>query len=81
MHISLPSRPGILDRLPGGGWLIFPGCTGDLGALWRLTLFTEVAEDVAVTWVNTLVLVAAGLPGAWALWQSLRGPLTGPPPE
>jgi hypothetical protein len=55
--------------------------TGDLGALWRLTLFTEVAEDVAVTWVNTIVLIAAGLPCAWALWQSLRGPLAGPPPE
>jgi hypothetical protein len=54
---------------------------GELGALWRLTLFTEVDEDVAVTWVNTLVLVAAGLPCAWALWQSLRGPLAGPPPE
>jgi len=55
--------------------------TGDLGALWRLTLFTGAAQGVAVTWPNTLILVVAGLPCAWALWQSLRGPLTGPAPE
>jgi hypothetical protein len=54
---------------------------GDLGALWRLTLFTEVNEDVAVTWPNTFILVLAGLPCAWALWQSLRGPLAGPSPD
>jgi hypothetical protein len=47
---------------------------GDLGALWRLTLFTEPAEGVAVTWPNTLILVLAGMPCAWALWQGLRGP-------
>jgi hypothetical protein len=54
---------------------------GDLGGLWRLTMFTEVDEDVAVTWPNVLILVVASLPCAWALWQSLRGPLAGPPPE
>ncbi|MFI7697904.1 hypothetical protein [Nonomuraea sp. NPDC049480] len=54
---------------------------GDLTALWRLTLFTEVGEGVAVTWPNVLILVLAGIPWAWALWQSLRGPLEGPPPE
>ncbi|GAA4237294.1 hypothetical protein FHR32_007324 [Streptosporangium album] len=54
---------------------------GDLGALWRLTLFTEVDEGVAVTWPNVLILVLAGMAWAWALWQSLRGPLAGLPPE
>ncbi|WP_327583756.1 hypothetical protein OHA25_49330 [Nonomuraea sp. NBC_00507] len=54
---------------------------GDLGALWRLTLFTEVSDSVAVTWPNVLILILAGLPWAWALWQSVRGPLAGPPPE
>ncbi|MGP3961124.1 hypothetical protein ACTWPT_34510 [Nonomuraea sp. 3N208] len=55
--------------------------SGDLGALWRLTLFTEVDEGVAVTWPNVVILVLAGLPWAWALWQTLRGPLAGSPPE
>ncbi|TDD46180.1 hypothetical protein E1286_21645 [Nonomuraea terrae] len=54
---------------------------GDLGPLWRLTLFTEADESAPVTWPNVLRLVAAGLPWAWALWQSLRGPLAGPAPE
>jgi hypothetical protein len=45
-----------------------------------LTLFTEVQEGFAVTWLNVLVLFLAGMPWAWALWQSLRGPLAGPPP-
>lgn len=54
---------------------------GDLGVLWRLTLFREVDEGVAVTWPHVLVLVLAGLVWAWALWQSLRGPLAGPPSE
>jgi hypothetical protein len=54
---------------------------GDLGVLWRLTLFGEVDEDVLVTGPNVLILVLAGLPWAWALWQLLRGPLAGPPPE
>ncbi|MFC4114291.1 hypothetical protein [Nonomuraea zeae] len=55
--------------------------SGDLGTLWRLTLFTPANETAPVTWPNTLVLVVAGLPFAWALWQCLRGPLAGPPPE
>ncbi|WP_214105580.1 hypothetical protein [Acrocarpospora catenulata] len=55
--------------------------TGGLGALWRLTLFAEMGEGVAVTWQNVLILVLVGMPWAWALWQSLRGPLAGPPPE
>ncbi|GAA3108005.1 hypothetical protein [Streptosporangium carneum] len=54
---------------------------GDLGVLWRLTLFSEMDEDVAPTWPNALALVLAGTAWAWALWQSLRGPLAGPPPE
>ncbi|WP_436762375.1 hypothetical protein [Streptosporangium sp. V21-05] len=55
--------------------------SGDLGALWRLTLFREMDEGVAVTWPNALVLVLAATVWAWALWQSLRGPLAGPSPE
>ncbi|GGL58347.1 hypothetical protein [Planomonospora parontospora] len=55
--------------------------TGGLGALWRVTLFTEAGEGAAVTWPNVLVPCAVGLAWAWALWQSLRGPLAGPPPE
>ncbi|MEV6859460.1 hypothetical protein AB0M44_00435 [Streptosporangium subroseum] len=54
---------------------------GDLGALWRLTLFTEVDEDTSATWPNVLVLVLAGTVPVWTLWQSLRGPLAGPAPE
>ncbi|MER5418443.1 hypothetical protein [Streptosporangium roseum] len=54
---------------------------GDLGVLWRLSLFTEVNADAAATWPNVLILVLAGSVWAWALWQSLRGPLAGPPPE
>lgn len=54
---------------------------GDLGVLWRLSLFTEVDEDAAATWPSVLVLVLAGTLWAWAGWQSLRGPLAGPPPE
>lgn len=55
--------------------------TGDLGVLWRLTLFTEIGDRVPVTWPAVLILVLAGMSWAWALWQSLRGPLAGPPPE
>ncbi|MEU8251642.1 hypothetical protein [Nonomuraea sp. NPDC048916] len=55
--------------------------SGDLGTLWRLTLFTPVDESTPVTLPNVLVMVVAGLPFAWALWQCLRGPLAGPPPE
>ncbi|MEU7747989.1 hypothetical protein [Nonomuraea sp. NPDC049158] len=54
---------------------------GNLGVLWWLTAFTETEEKVAATWPNVLVLVVAGLPWAWGLWQSLRGPLAGPAPE
>ncbi|MFD8556017.1 hypothetical protein ACFV1N_01855 [Streptosporangium canum] len=54
---------------------------GDLGVLWRLSLFTEVDEDAAATWPSVLVLVLTGTLWAWAGWQSLRGPLAGPPPE
>ncbi|MBE1582385.1 hypothetical protein ACFPOI_26000 [Nonomuraea angiospora] len=54
---------------------------GGLGMLWRLTLFTPVDESTPATWPNVLVMLAAGLPSAWGLWQCLRGPLAGPPPE
>ncbi|MFI7639725.1 hypothetical protein [Nonomuraea sp. NPDC049400] len=43
--------------------------------------FTEADEGVAATWPNVLVVLLAGIAWAWALWQSLRGPLAGPPPE
>ncbi|GAT71471.1 hypothetical protein PS9374_07162 [Planomonospora sphaerica] len=62
------------------GAAVLVSATGELGALWRVTLFTEVDEDAAVTWPNVLVLCATGLAWAWALWQSLRGPLAGPSP-
>ncbi|MEV0144006.1 MULTISPECIES: hypothetical protein [unclassified Nonomuraea] len=54
---------------------------GDLGVLLRVTLSVAPDEGVAATWPNVLGLVPAGLAVAWALWQSLRGPLAGPPPE
>ncbi|MDR8411833.1 hypothetical protein MTP10_24240 [Nonomuraea sp. 3-1Str] len=54
---------------------------GDLGVLSRVTLSVEAGEDVAATWPNVLALVPAGMAVAWALWQGLRGPLAGPPPE
>ncbi|GII01403.1 hypothetical protein [Planobispora takensis] len=54
--------------------------SGDLGALWRLTLFTEADGGAAATGPNVLILVLAGATWAWALWQSLRGPLAGPAP-
>ncbi|MEW9529631.1 hypothetical protein [Microbispora sp. NPDC049125] len=60
---------------------VIASATGDLGVLWRLTLFMEVDEGVAGTWPNVLALILFGALWAWALWQSLRGPLTGPPPE
>ncbi|MEV4114623.1 hypothetical protein [Nonomuraea sp. NPDC049695] len=60
---------------------VFALAAGDLGALGWLTLFAEADEGVAVTWPNVLVLLLAGMPWAWALWQCLRGPLAGPPPE
>ncbi|MEU6786179.1 hypothetical protein ABZ912_43900 [Nonomuraea angiospora] len=55
--------------------------SGDVGMLWGLTLFTPVDESTQATWPNVLVMLAAGLPSAWALWQCLRGPLAGPPSE
>ncbi|WP_431912541.1 hypothetical protein [Nonomuraea jabiensis] len=55
--------------------------SGGLALLWRLTLFTPVDESTPATWPNVLVMLVAGLPCAWALWQCLRGPLAGPPPE
>ncbi|MEU8175284.1 hypothetical protein AB0C14_20590 [Microbispora hainanensis] len=53
---------------------------GDIGVLWRLTLFSEADEDVTAIWPNALVLLAAGGLWGWALWQSLRGPVAGRPP-
>lgn len=53
---------------------------GDLGVLWRLTVFVEVEEVTVVTWPNVISLVLAGAVWAWALWQGLRGPLAGPSP-
>ncbi|MEV5892837.1 hypothetical protein [Nonomuraea fuscirosea] len=55
--------------------------SGDLGPLWWLTLFVPVAEGAVVTPQSLLVLVPAGLAWAWAIWQSLRGPLVEWPPE
>ncbi|MEW1846458.1 hypothetical protein AB0392_51605 [Nonomuraea angiospora] len=55
--------------------------SGGLGMLWRLTLFTPVDESTPATWPNVLVMLVAGLPSAWGLWQCLRGPLTGLPQE
>ncbi|MEV4016897.1 hypothetical protein AB0J35_41030 [Nonomuraea angiospora] len=55
--------------------------SGGLGMLWRLALFTPVDESTPATWPNVLVMLVAGLPCAWALWQCLRGPLAGPAPE
>lgn len=52
-----------------------------LDLLWRITVFSEVEQGVTATPANVLILVLAGLPWAWALWQGLRGPLTGPAPE
>ncbi|PZG18593.1 hypothetical protein C1J01_14615 [Nonomuraea aridisoli] len=54
---------------------------GDLGALWWLTLFVAPDASVQVTWPNVVLLTLAGLVVAWALWECLRGPLTGPPAE
>ncbi|MBE3008575.1 hypothetical protein IL992_05150 [Microbispora sp. NEAU-D428] len=52
---------------------------GDVGFLWRLSLFVEADEDAAATWPNVLILVFAGGLWAWALWQSLRGLPSGKP--
>ncbi|MFG1707939.1 hypothetical protein ACFLIM_32500 [Nonomuraea sp. M3C6] len=54
--------------------------SGDIGFLWRLTLFYEVDENLAGNWPNVFVLVLAGGLWAWGLWQSLRGPVAGEPP-
>ena len=66
--------------------------SGDIGLLWRLTLFFELEEAApgslrrllsgadegpSATWPKVLVLLAAGGLWAWALWQSLRGPVAG----
>ncbi|MDF2705785.1 MAG: hypothetical protein K0R62_1437 [Nonomuraea muscovyensis] len=55
--------------------------SGDLGPLWWLTLFATVTEGVAATGQNLLLLVLAGLSWAWGIWQILRGPPAGPPPQ
>lgn len=55
--------------------------SGDLGPLWWLTLFATATEGVAATGQNLLILVLAGLSWAWGIWQILRGPLAGPPPQ
>ncbi len=52
---------------------------GDVGFLWRLSLFSEADEDAAATWPNVLTLIMAGGLWAWALWQSLRGLPSGEP--
>ncbi|MET7327973.1 hypothetical protein [Nonomuraea sp. NPDC005650] len=54
---------------------------GDLGALWWMTLFEAPDASIQATWPNVLLLTLAGLVVAWVLWESLRGPLTGPPAE
>ncbi|MEU6429851.1 hypothetical protein ABZ860_28495 [Microbispora sp. NPDC046973] len=64
---------------------------GDIGLLWRVTLLSDVDEDVTVrdlfakvdvtaVWPNALVLLAAGGLWGWTLWQGLRGPVAGRPP-
>ncbi|GAB3162847.1 hypothetical protein [Microbispora hainanensis] len=53
---------------------------GDIGLLWRLTVFSEAGEDLTAVWPNALVLLAAGGLWGWALWQGLRGPVGGRPP-
>ncbi|MBB5965499.1 hypothetical protein [Planomonospora venezuelensis] len=59
--------------------VVIAAVAGDLGVLWRLTLFTEAGGGVTVTWPGVSVLVAAGLAWAWALCQGLRGPPPAPP--
>ncbi|MEO3859344.1 hypothetical protein [Acrocarpospora sp. B8E8] len=54
---------------------------GDVGFLWRLALLSDADEGAAATWLNVLILVLAGGLWAWALWQCLRGPIAGKPPE
>lgn len=54
---------------------------GDLHALWWMALFTAPDASIQVMWLNVLLLTLAGLVVAWALWEFLRGPLTGPPAE
>ena len=69
--------------------------SGDIRLLWRLTLFFELEEAApgslrrllsgadegpSATWPKVLVLLAAGGLWAWALWQSLRGPVAGQRP-
>lgn len=53
---------------------------GDIGLLWRLTVFSEADKDVTAIWPNALVLLAAGGLWGWTLWQGLRGPVAGRPP-
>ncbi|GAA3831493.1 hypothetical protein GCM10022226_60750 [Sphaerisporangium flaviroseum] len=60
---------------------VIASTAGDLGVLERLTLFTDLDEDAVVAWPDVLILLLAGMSWAWALWQCLRGPLAGPPPE
>ncbi|MFI9553479.1 hypothetical protein [Nonomuraea endophytica] len=55
--------------------------SGDLTAMLRLTLVLEMDEQLAVTWHSVVILGLVGAMWAWALWQSLRGPLAGPPIE
>ncbi|MFI6499465.1 hypothetical protein [Nonomuraea typhae] len=66
----------------------------DIGLLVRLTLFYELETDpeptlqqllssaasATVTWPKVIVLLAVGGMWAWALWQGLRGPVTGARP-
>ncbi|WP_155342045.1 hypothetical protein [Acrocarpospora corrugata] len=61
--------------------------TGDIRILWRLMLIVEIDEallssplsmaDEGATWPKVIVLLATGGLWAWALWQSLRGPVVG----
>ncbi|MEU3168477.1 hypothetical protein [Streptosporangium sp. NPDC006930] len=55
--------------------------SGDLGPLWWLTMFATMPEGVAATGQNLLFLVLAGMSWAWGIWQILRGPSAGPPPQ
>ncbi|MFF5249168.1 hypothetical protein ACFY3V_33235 [Streptosporangium sp. NPDC000095] len=52
-----------------------------LGPLWWLTMFVPLPEGVAATGQNLLFLLLAGMSWAWGIWQILRVPSAGPPPQ